>query len=576
MRFLCELRADPNRANGARPWFVLAVVLGVAAAASVWQTPLRINHDCASYLQMAEMVLDGAVPYCGVVDINPPLSLYLHIPPAWLARRLRISPIIVFQVAVVSLLFASAAEMFFLMRRRASGLRPAEQAVVLCGWMALFLLVDWRGDVGQREHLFVLMYVPYLFLRVLRYRRGSVAVWFAVLLGLQAGVGVSLKPHFLLSAAAVEVVLLLGRRCWRTVLQPECLALAGVVSAYAAHWLFVPVAMREAFFCRWLPLVCHGYGAFDASCRDIAADLLASPFSAAGLVGVLAALLLLFTRRRLRLRLHLAALATLALGGMAMLCLQHKGFTYHRIPFDAAALLCLLMVGLSTGEATSVAFRSAKVACFRGAKGDRSRESGRSPCRREMPLECSRGALRKCLVFCVAAGALAVWFIERPGSARPDTADYAALRRIVAERTRPGDRVLVMATSVRPAYPMLLQLGCRPGSRYSTAGVVALVYAGVQPPTGPAAYHRHGEATAEERRVLDEYRDDVSRYQPRLILVNNAPGWFGLPDNFNMFDYLVYCGWAGECLKDYREVPGPKGWKVFERRRLPTSIAENR
>jgi len=37
-------------------------------------------------------------------------------------------------------------------------MRPAEQGVALFAWMALFFLVDWRGDVGQREHLFVLTY----------------------------------------------------------------------------------------------------------------------------------------------------------------------------------------------------------------------------------------------------------------------------------------------------------------------------------------------------------------------------------------------------------------------------------
>jgi hypothetical protein len=173
-------------------------------------------------------------------------------------------------------------------------------------------------------------------------------------------------------------------------------------------------------------------------------------------------------------------------------------------------------------------------------------------------------------------GVLAVWFIGRPGPARPDRADYAALRQIVAQRTCPGDRVLVMATSVRPAYPMLLQLGCRPGSRYSTAGVVALIYAGVRPPAGQPSYRRYDEAPFEERRVLNEYRDDVKRYQPALIIVHNGPGWFGLPDDFNMFEYLVYCGWAEESLKGYREVSGPKGWKVFVRALSPAGIAASR
>ncbi len=564
MRPSSDIGTAQSRADGATPWLILAIVLGIAAAIAIWQTPLRINHDSASYLHMAEMVLDGAVPYCGVIDINPPLSIYLHIPLAWCARNYCISPILVFQVSLLSLLFVSAAEMFFLLRKRESGMRPAEQGVVLLAWMALFLLIDWRGDVGQREHLFVLTYVPYLFLRILRYRRGSVAVWFAVLLGLQAGVGLSLKPHFLLSAAAVEATLMLVSHRWRTVLRPECVAVTGVVTAYAAHWLFVPAAMREAFFCRWIPLICSGYRAYNASCRDIAQDLLHSPFSAAGLVGLAAAALLL-TRRRLRLRLHLTALATFAVAALGMIFFQQKGFTYHRIPFDIASLLCLLTVGLSAAPFVV------------SASGGNSRRQDRLKAELPANLQSSRGPLAiRWLLLAVFIGVLAVWIFERPGSARPDTPEYAALRLIVAGRTCRGDRVLVMTTSVRPVYPMLLQLGCRQSSRYSTAGIVALLYAAAEPTADRSPYHRYDEAPPEERRMLDEYRDDVEQYQPRLIIVHDGFGWFGLPRDFNMYEYLVYCGWAERSLKGYREVSGPKGWRVFERRSPPAAIAATR
>ncbi len=557
------MRTDQSCGDGARLWLALAMLLGIAVAVSIWQTPQRINHDCANYFHTAEMVLDGAIPYCTAVDVNPPLSTYLHIPIVWLARTLGISPIIVFQVCVTVLLFVTAVEMLFLLRKRESKMRPAEQGLVLFAWMALFLLIDWRGDVGQREHLFVLTYVPYLFLRILRYHRGSVPIWFAVLLGLQAGVGVSLKPYFLLDAVAVEMALMLASRRWRTVLRPECMALAGVVTAYVAHWLFVPAAMREGFFCRWVPLIRAGYRAYDASYAEIAEQTLRSPFTAAGLVGVLAAVLLLSTRRRLRLRLHVLALATLAIASIAMLFVQHKGYTYHYIPIDIAALLCLLIVGLSAAKRERAANVNASMAASTATVPGRS-------------LRAAWGtiAIRSVLV-AVVGGLLAVWFVGRPGSARPDTPEYAALRRVVAEHTHPGDRVLMLATSTRPAYPMLVQLGCRPSSRYTGAMQFAFLYFGAHSTGDRPIYHRYDEASAEERRSLDEFRDDVKQYQPRLIVINDTPGWFGLPKEFNLFEYFVYCGWTKQSLKGYREVPAPKGWKVFERQSSPADIAAN-
>jgi hypothetical protein len=399
----------------------------------------------------------------------------------------------------------------------------------------------------------VLTYVPYLLLRILRYRKGSVAIWFAVLLGLQAGLGTSLKPHFLAEAVVVEIVLVLSSRRWRTLVQPECLALVGVVTAYVAHWLFVPAAMRDAFFFRWVPLICSGYRSCDASYRDIAERILYSPFSPAALVGVLAAVLLLSMRRRLRLNLYLLALATFAVMGMAMLWFQHKGFTYHSIPFDTAGLLCLTMVGLSNGK--------------------RERTSGVT---KRSPLASWRAIAGRCLMLGIFFGLLLAWFVGRPNSARPDSPEYAALRQIVGQRTRPGDRVLVIVNSTRPAYPMLVQLGCRTGGRYLTCFPIAYLYAGVEPTGDRPVYRRYDEAPAGERLFLDELRDDVKQFQPRLIIVHAGPGWFGLPKNFNTFEYLRYTGWAQQSLKPYREIPGPQGWKVFERRSSPAAVAATR
>ena len=106
--------------------------------------------------------------------------------------------------------------------------------------------------------------------------------------------------------------------------------------------------------------------------------------------------------------------------------------------------------------------------------------------------------------------------------------------------------------------------------------VALKVLQGEMPAAGRPTYRRYNEAPAEERLMLDEYRSDVEHYQPRLIIVHNRAGWFGLPADFNMFDYLVYCGWAEQSLKGYREVPGPKEWKVFERSSSPADIAASR
>jgi hypothetical protein len=114
----------------------------------------------------------------------------------------------------------------------------------------------------------------------------------------------------------------------------------------------------------------------------------------------------------------------------------------------------------------------------------------------------------------------------------------------------------------------LLQTGRRAGSRHAWSFPIALYYADAKSaPADRPPYRRRQEAPAEEQQFLRELEEDVYRLHPQLIIVNDDQGWSGLPAGFNIFDYLVYSGWTKDALARYRELPGPKGWKVFERTR---------
>jgi hypothetical protein len=599
MPLSCQTDAKRSRSGRPNLGFVLAFCVAVAALLGIWQTPQRINHDSAYYLQQAEMVLDGAVPYRDFVDVNLPLINYLNLPPVWLARTLNVSPIVALQAYVMLLLLISALEIGFLVQHRRWGLRPAEQGMVVLAWMALYLLVDWRGDVGQREHLFVLLYVPYLFLRILRHRRGSVAAWFAVLLGIQAGLGASIKPHFLVAAGVVEIALLAASRRWRALVQPETVSLAGVVAAYVAYWMFMPRQMREEFLGRWAPLLRRSYFAYYVSYRETAEGILLSPFSAAACVGVLAAALLLYFHRRagkgdspifvdtkigtipraagrFRLRLHLVALAAFGAMALAMVLFQQKGWTYHRIPLDCAGLLCLTIIALSGRRRGTVTSGATIPVCATTTGADIPvcvATSGADipvcPENRDKRCRQERFPHRGLAVVAVAV-VLTIWFAGRPESARPEPSQYLALRHILEQRTQPGDRVLFVVTSVRPAYPMLTQMDRRPCGRYLTCFPIGLLYAGAQSTADAPPYRRYEDAPPEERLFLDELREDVLRFRPRLIVFHDSPGWLALPEGFSIFEYLRYSGWTDRALASYREIPCPKGWRAFELK--PTNL----
>jgi len=298
--------------------------------------------------------------------------------------------------------------------------------------------------------------------------------------------------------------------------------------------------MREAFFGRWLPMIHGGYAAYDISYGQIAQRLLHSPPATILMLTTLLAAAVA-VGYRFRFRVYLQALAGFAAGSLALIFLQKKGWSYHAIPFETAAAMAAVLLAVLTVRALHRADPRRSYRCW---------------------FACTAFAAG-CLLFIVVL--IATCTSRLPADRRPPA--FAALRSVIEQRTKPGDRVLFVATSVRPAYPMLLQMDRKPGSRYLCSFPIALFYGNCRVSVaGQPPYRRRADAPPEEQRFLAELEADVDRLRPRLVIIPDFPGGMGLPEHFNHFDYLSHSGWIERALEHYREVPGPQGWRVFERR----------
>ena len=68
----------------------------------------HINHDVAWYLYSAGRLLDGGRMYQDIfVDVNPPLALYLTVPPVYLARLTGMFSVDIFIAYLCVLMLAS-------------------------------------------------------------------------------------------------------------------------------------------------------------------------------------------------------------------------------------------------------------------------------------------------------------------------------------------------------------------------------------------------------------------------------------------------------------------------------------
>src|SRR5262249_16666871 len=268
----------------------------------------------------------------------------------------------------------------------------------------------------------VLLAVPYVILRWLRWEERPMPVALAALVGLGAGVLASLKPFLLAALLAPEVLWVERHRRLRPLIQAETLGAGAFVLLYGAHFFFLPRPMNEAYFHRWLPLIVSGYAAFGAPLGDIAA----SPVFLAAVVPSAIPFLVRPDAPTPAWRLTLP-LSLVTLGGAFSYLVQLKGWSYHLLPAVGGGLaLCLLL--MAEGGALGQGLQATSLAQLLAG-----------------------GLLALALTVCAV-----VTFLLARNGIRPPV--YSIFHAAILARSEPGDAILFIDTSVVPAHPTLIQL----------------------------------------------------------------------------------------------------------------------
>jgi hypothetical protein len=175
----------------------LILALSFALLGLLPQALSRIISDTAFPLWAADRMQHGARLYVDILEINPPLFIWLDLPLVWLSRLTGLSPITWYRIATSVVLFASLAGCWWVLRQGLEDEPPAYRRLL---WLvaAFALLLLPRLDWGEREHLSLALTLPYILLGIARARGKPVGRTKAVFIGLAAGAGIALKPHFVL------------------------------------------------------------------------------------------------------------------------------------------------------------------------------------------------------------------------------------------------------------------------------------------------------------------------------------------------------------------------------------------
>jgi hypothetical protein len=478
--------------------------------------PLAILHDQALYIECGRRIALGQLPYRDFFDINPPLIMYLNAVPALLARMAGVNPVPVFTIAL-ALLSGWSAWAAVRIAQPLIGASFLDRLILLMVPLGPCALAAWKMDTGQREHLFVLLYYPFFVLRVVRSmtpparsRHGS--FWY----GVAAGVGVCIKPHFVLPALCVEAVLLLRRRASKHLAAPEVFGAIAFASVYAIHFLLWPASMRDGFFHRVVPLVWFGYSAYDVPV------LVFLPFVLRGLARAGLFTTLALVTRKYALRVFAWPAAAFTAGSLVSAALQHKGWTYHYLPADAGSVL-LLGIAAASLKTRALAWNV---------------RAGRAWAT-------------------VTAGLILAVLFAWPAHHQRRSIGLYSFHTMLERYTAPGDGAVVVSTSVSDAYPAVLQTGRHLVTRHLWGGMLALAFRAEEGGFSGAAEQR--------RRFLEETAADIERNRPRAVFLDDRAPCLGCPAGFRVSAYALADPGIRRALIGYLARGTDQGFVVFTR-----------
>lgn len=468
------LASDLIGSRGALLFPLLAgTALGIALACLAGQAPWG---DQSMYLVAAGKVLDGARIGRDVIDVSPPLSIWLFEVPVAVSRAAGILPQTATQILLGLLTLVMLAWCVALAQPRGRAWRGG----LFAWWLVALLLYattiqPWY-HVATREHMLLLLILPYLFLAVHRLTgREGAPQRHRVAAGLLAVVGCGLKPQHLLVVAAVETFLIWHAGTWRSLVAPE---IAGILAGGLAYCAAILVLAPD-YLTLVVPFAYEAY--LD---RGLASWLeLVAPVRALKIVAVIGAWLVL---RRFSEQRPVADIFMIA--GMAafiVYLLQRKGFEYQLVPALAFFHLALGIVVFGT-----VAPR------FR---------------RWLAPVP------RRTALLTSTVAALAAAWLYYPGQVQRAATQWTDVRKTARAALMPhiprGTTVFMVSPEVGPVHDHLLRYGLNWGSRFTVMFMSeALVTRDGEDPTVAALANWTTAAVVE----------DLQRYRPGVILVDRC------------------------------------------------------
>ncbi len=512
-------------------WRIFAMLTGtvfVITLIGIVAQPHHLSPDAALYLEIGQNLLDGELPYVDYEENNFPTIHFLNTVPAALARVTDWPLTVTFQISMMTLLFTTMGLIFWLFRDN----RPVCGAVLwglaVVSWF-LMVIFQW----GQREHFFVLFYLPFLVLRILRREDKPIGWPIGLMIGLLAGIGISIKPFFVVAAVLVEIVGVLVSRRW-FIRTPEIAGIALIAGLHVVYFAFNPNIFQA--FIILISRLGQGYAAYIPAPWEQQVF----PLLFHGLTALIP--FVIFTiRYRYRLVSSglMLALSAMGIGTLIGVTLQGKGWFYHTIPvLFTSAIIWILLV------AEGVAWYSVRLTVK------------------------SQQLVKMTLITAAVFGSAGIiLFGLRSITGKAQAAERLLMFHFapyVETYTQRGEAVMFVNTEPGPAYPMLPSMNRRNASRYPMVQVFPVAYYQY-----PGAHYTDPAHVIPDhmQEYLANFAEDMRQYQPTLVILRSDACAACRGEYRNLYDYLDARGVLAEVIApDYDLLAVDSGFHVYLRK----------
>lgn len=192
-------------------------------------------------------MLEGQTYTKDIFEPNPPMIFYLSMPAIVFSKLTHLTMLDSLRIYIISLSFISLTACYALLRKLFN-----DRLIYLLAYSFVFILLFLPAhQFAQREHLLLILTLPYFLVTALRLENKNLSLYWAIPIGLIAGLGFSIKPHFLTAFVLVEVYKIYARRSIK--LDPESICISTVVFTYLVTTLFLYPEYINTVLPIWLP-----------------------------------------------------------------------------------------------------------------------------------------------------------------------------------------------------------------------------------------------------------------------------------------------------------------------------------